>query len=91
MDGSSRDADGSGRDAGAGITGPASGQPAARTARAARRRVDSARLEATSPLALASHLVGLARDADHTGLTGLAEQLLALACALLDDPPAAFV
>jgi len=50
----------------------------------------AARLDATSPLALASHLVGLARDADHAGLTGLAEQMLALACAVLDHPPAAF-
>lgn len=85
MDGTSESADGSpagsGHDAG----------PVGRTGRAAQRRVGAARLEATSPLALASHLVGLARDADRTGLTGLAEQLLALACALLDDPPAAFV
>jgi hypothetical protein len=50
-----------------------------------------ARLDATSPLALDSHLVELARDADHVGLTELAEQLLALACAVLDQPPVAFV
>ena len=48
------------------------------------------RLDATSPLALGSHLLGLARDADRAGLTGLAEQLLALACAVLDQPPVAF-
>ncbi len=59
--------------------------------RAAPRRVGGARLEATSPLALASHLIGLARDADRTGLSGLAEQLLALACAVLDQGPVAFV
>lgn len=49
------------------------------------------RLDATSPLALASHLLGLARDADRTGLTGLAEQMLALAYAVLDQGPVAFV
>lgn len=55
------------------------------------RRVGGVRLDATSPLALASHLLGLARDADRTGLTGLAEQMLALAYAVLDQGPAAFV
>lgn len=55
------------------------------------RRVGGARLDATSPLALASHLLGLARDADRTGLTGLAEQMLALAYAVLDQGPVAFV
>ncbi|MGI4977934.1 MAG: hypothetical protein ACRYG6_13420 [Janthinobacterium lividum] len=57
----------------------------------ASRRVGGARLDATSPLALASHLLGLARDADRTGLTGLAEQMLALAYAVLDQGPVAFV
>ncbi len=57
----------------------------------AARRVGGARLDATSPLALASHLLGLARDADRTGLTGLAEQMLALAYAVLDQGPVAFV
>jgi len=56
----------------------------------ARRAGGAARLDATSPLALGSHLVGLARDADQAGLTGLAEQLLALACAVLDHPPVAY-
>ena len=59
--------------------------------RAVAWRVGGARLEATSPLALASHLLGLARDADRTGLTGLAEQMLALAYAVLDQGPVAFV
>lgn len=54
-------------------------------------RVGGTRLDATSPLALASHLLGLARDADRTGLTALAEQMLALAYAVLDQGPVAFV
>ena len=58
--------------------------------RAGRDGVGGLRLEATSPLALASHLLGLARDADRTGLTALAEQLLALACAVLEQGPVAF-
>ena len=57
---------------------------------AGRSGVGGPRLEATSPLALASHLLGLARDADRTGLTALAEQLLALACAVLEQGPVAF-
>ncbi len=77
-----------GRGHGGSITAPLAGR---RAVPAGTGRVGGVRLDATSPLALASHLVGLARDADRTGLSALAEQLLALACAVLDDPPAAFV
>ncbi len=69
--------------------GVGAGAPEAVAAPAGRAGA-AARLDATSPLVLGSHLVGLARDADRAGLTGLAEQLLALACAVLDHPPAAY-
>lgn len=70
--------------------GLAAGRPGAGPTGRARWAGGAARLDATSPLALGSHLVGLARDADQAGLTGLAEQLLALACAVLDHPPVAY-
>ena len=57
-----------GRGHGGSITAPLAGR---RAVPAGTGRVGGVRLDATSPLALASHLVGLARDADRTGLSGL--------------------
>jgi hypothetical protein len=40
-----------------------------------------------SPLVLSDRLIALAKDADRAGYTGTAEQLLCLACAVLDEAP----
>jgi hypothetical protein len=40
-----------------------------------------------SPLVLSDRLIALAEDADRAGYTGTAEQLLRLACAVLDEAP----
>ena len=74
-----------------GATGPLQALRAVRRVPAGSRQPGGAPLKATSPIALASHLMGLAGDAERTGLTGLAEQLLALAHAVLDHQPAMFV
>ena len=40
-----------------------------------------------SPLVLSDRLIALAQDADRAGYTGTAEQLVSLACAVLDGTP----
>jgi hypothetical protein len=40
-----------------------------------------------SPLVLSDRLIALAQDADRAGYAGTAEQLVCLACAVLDEEP----
>jgi hypothetical protein len=42
---------------------------------------------AFSELVLSDRLITLAEDADHAGYAKTAEQLLTLACSVLDHPP----
>jgi hypothetical protein len=42
-----------------------------------------------SPLMLSDQLLTLAQQADRAGFAGAAQQLLGLACAVLEEPPAA--